>query len=72
MKKKIEHNYKTEFWPKIIMVSLNWLPFLGIMEFTVDKINNDKNIVPSLLKILQYLRLNVGGIKKKKNIKNNL
>ena len=68
MKKKIDRNYKTECWPKSIMESLNWLPFLDIMEFTAYKIKNDKNIFPSLLKILQCLRLNVGGIKNKKMI----
>ena len=50
------------------MKSLNWLPFPDIMDFTADNINNDKNLFPSLLKILQCLRLNVGGIKKKKMI----
>ena len=34
------------------MESLNWLPFLDIMEFTVDRIENDKYILPSLLKFL--------------------
>ena len=53
MKKKIDSNYKTECWPKSIMESLNWLPFLDIMEFTADSINNDKNILPSLLNFLQ-------------------
>ena len=43
MKKKID---KTECWPKIIMGSLNWLPFIDIIEFTADKIENDKNIFP--------------------------
>ena len=50
MNKKIDCNYKTEFWPKSIMEILNWLPFIDIMEFTADKINNDKNIFLSLLK----------------------
>ena len=45
-------------------VSIGYL-FLDIMELTADRINNDKNILPSLLKILQCLRLNVGGIKGK-------
>ena len=69
MKKKIDCNYKTEYWPKSIMESLNWLPFLDIMEFTAYKIKNDKNIFPSLLKFLQCLRLNIVGNNKKKMIK---
>ena len=31
IKEKIDHNYKTEFWPKSIMESLNWFPCLDIM-----------------------------------------
>ena len=60
--------YKTECWPKITMESLNWLPFLDITEFTADRINKDKNLLPSLFNFLQCLRLNVGGIKNKKVI----
>ena len=30
MKKKIDRNYKTECWPKIIMEGLNLLPIIGI------------------------------------------
>ena len=28
---------------------LNWLPFLYIVEFTADRKDNDKNLLPSLL-----------------------
>ena len=68
MKKKIDRNYKTECWPKSMMGSLNWLPFPDIMELNADKIKNDKNLLPSLLKKLHCLILNVGGIKNKKMI----
>ena len=46
-KKKIDRNYKAESWPKSIMESVNWLPILDIMEFTEDKIKNNKNLFPS-------------------------
>ena len=49
-KKKIDRNYKTDCWQKSIMVNINWFPFIYVMEFTADKIDNDKNILPSLLK----------------------
>ena len=39
----LNHNDKTEYWPTSIKESLNWLPFFDIMEFTEDKIDNDKN-----------------------------
>ena len=41
------------------MESLNFLPLIDAMEFTADKIDNDINLFPSLLKILQCLG-NVG------------
>ena len=44
--KKIDRNYKTDCWPKSIMESLNWLPFIDTMEFTSEKMNNDKNVFP--------------------------
>ena len=41
IKKKIDRNNKTEYWPTSIKESLNWLPFFDITEFTVDRIDND-------------------------------
>ena len=56
---------KNNVGQKIITESINWLPFFDIMEFTADRIKNDKNILPSLLIFfLQCLTFNVGGIKK--------
>ena len=46
MKKKIDFNYKAEYWPKSIMESINWLTYLDIMDFTEDTIKNDKNLLP--------------------------
>ena len=47
------------------MGTLDGLPFLDITEFTADKIDNGKIILPSLLETNQCLRLNVGGIQGK-------
>ena len=49
IKKNIDRNDKTEYWQKIIKGILNWLPFLDTIEFTADRIENDKNLSPSLL-----------------------
>ena len=57
MRKKIDRNYKTECWPKKIMESLNWLPFLDIMQFTADSIKNDKILFPSLLKMFTMFKI---------------
>ena len=43
IKKKIDRNNKTEYWPTSIKESLSWLSFLYIMGFTKEKIENDKN-----------------------------
>ena len=50
IKNKIDCNDKTEYRPKSIMGSLNWLPFIDTIECTADRIENDKNLLPSLLK----------------------
>ena len=57
IKKKIDRNYKTDYWPKRIVESLNWLPFLDIVEFTADRIENDKNLLPSLLKYFTMFKI---------------
>ena len=49
------------------MESLNWLPFLDIMEFTADSINNDKNILPSLLKFFTMFKIKCWWNKKEKD-----
>ena len=66
IKKKIDCNYKTECWPKSITESLNWLPFLEIMDFTVDRIENDKNLLPSLLKKFTMFTIKCWWNKKEK------
>ena len=35
--------------PTIIKEGINWFPFLNIMEYTVDKIDNEITLLPSLL-----------------------
>ena len=52
------------------MESLNWLPFLDVMEFTTDKINNDKNIFPSLFKFFTMFKIKGWWNKKEEMIKN--
>ena len=36
-------------WPTRIKGGINWLSFLNIMEYTVDRIENDITLLPSLL-----------------------
>ena len=46
MKNKIDRNDKTDCWTKNIMENLNWLPFIYVMELTVDKIKSYINLCP--------------------------
>ena len=57
IKKKIYRNDKTEYWPKIIVESLNWLHLLGIMGVTADRIENYKNLLPSLLNFFTMFKI---------------
>ena len=65
MKKKFDFNYKTYYWPKIIMESFNWLLFLDIMKFTADSMKNDKNIFPSLFKKISTFKIKCWWERKK-------
>ena len=40
---KNDCNDKTEYWPTSIKESLNWLPYLHIMDFTSESIENNIN-----------------------------
>ena len=57
IKKTCYRNNKPEYWPTIIKESLNWLPFIYIMEFALDRIDNDK-LLPSLLKLFSMFNIN--------------
>ena len=45
IKRKIDRNDKTEYWPTSMKESLNWFSFFDIMEFTADRTENDKKIL---------------------------
>ena len=56
-KKKKDRNNKPEYWPTSIKEILNWLPFLYIMDFTADRIENYKQILPSFLKLFSIFNI---------------
>ena len=57
IKKKNDCNYKTEYWPTSINESLHWFPFIYIMDFTAERIEYDKKLLPSLLKIISMFKI---------------
>ena len=51
-------NRKDEFkhWPESIKSTIQWFPFLEIMEYTGNDMQNDTHLTSSLLKIFQCLK----------------
>ena len=43
IKKTFDRNNNLEYWPTSIKEILKWLPSFDIMEFTAERIKNDKN-----------------------------
>ena len=59
-------NCKDEFkhWPESIKSTMQWFPFLEIMEYTGNDMQNDTHLTSSLLKMLSMfeIRLSVGDV----------
>ena len=45
------------YWPISIKDTLQWLPFLTMMEHTANIIKPNKGIIPSLLKVFAIFEL---------------
>ena len=45
------------YWTKSIKEVIDWFPFLNIMEYTVDKIENNITLLPLLLKIFSMFQM---------------
>ena len=50
-KKKINRVDDHKHWPASIKSTIQWFPFLAIMEHTANKIQDDKRLISSLLNI---------------------
>ena len=48
-KKEIIPHDSDLYWPTSIKYTIQWFPFLAIMEHTANIINPKKEIIPSLL-----------------------
>ena len=61
-----QKNHKDEFkhWPESIKSTMQWFPFLEMMEFTGNDMKNDINLTSSLLKMFSMceIRLSVGDV----------
>ena len=62
--KKINHIDDFEHWPASIKTTMQWFPFLEIMEYTGNYIRNDTPLTSSLLKMfsMSEISLSVGDV----------
>ena len=62
--KKINCIDDLEHWPASIKTTIEWFPFLEIMEYTGNDIKNDTPITSSLLKMFSMFEifLSVGNV----------
>ena len=63
-KKKINRIDDFEHWPESIKSTLQWFPFLGIMEYTGNDMQDDTHLTLSLLKMFSLfeIRLSCGDV----------
>ena len=56
-KKQINRIDEFEHWPESIKSTLQWFPFLEIMEYTGNVIQDDSHLTSSLLKIFSLFEI---------------
>ena len=45
------------YWPTSKKEVINWFPFMNIMDYTTDKIDNEITLLPSLLKMFSMFKM---------------
>ena len=62
--KKINRIDDFENWPVSIKSTIQWFPFLGIMKYTGNDMQNDTHLTSSLLKMFSLfeIRLSCGDV----------
>ena len=56
-KKEIDHHDSNSYWPTSIRDTIEWFPFLTIIEHTENILKPDKGLIPSLLKVFAMLQI---------------
>ena len=56
-KKKINRVDSGEHWPTSIKETIQWFPFLTIMEHTANKMENNNGLISSLLKVFAMFEI---------------
>ena len=62
-KKETDRHDRYLYWPTTIKYTIQWFPFLTIMEHTTNILNPNKGIIPSLLKLFAMFELRLFGNK---------
>ena len=57
LKKNIDRHNSNLYWPTTIEYTIDWFPFLTIMEYTANILNPNKGIIPSLFKVFAMFEL---------------
>ena len=54
-KKEIDRHDSDLYWPTSIKDTIQWFPFLTIMEHTENILKPNKGLIPSLLKVFCHV-----------------
>ena len=58
-KKEIDHRGRNWYWPTSMKDTIQWFPFIIIMEHTANILNPNKWLIPSLLKVFSMFQLHI-------------
>ena len=63
LKKEINHYDSNLYWPTSINETIQWFPFIAIMEHTANIMKTTKGRIPSLIKACAMFELRLIGYK---------
>ena len=55
--KQIDRHDSDSYWPNLIKDTIQWFPFLAIIEHTENILKKNKKLIPSLLKLFSMFQL---------------
>ena len=65
IKRKFNCHDSDSYWPISIKDTIDWFPFLAIMEYTANLMKTNKGIILSLLKVFAMFELRLIGDRNK-------
>ena len=68
MKNKFNRHDSEGYWPTSIKDTINWFPFIAIMEHTENITKTNKGLISSLLKVFAMFDLHLIGDKEKLDV----